>query len=197
MLNPEFWQLYFSLQSADSEIPASPNDNTSAHYVLHDGLHSRSAISEHWAEGPFQTQIDNALVNQADYPTAGNQHNAPKTLLTQPSPVFSSTPEIPWTYTAIRDTPIAPSPIETNSPLLMHGPAAGQVPATSTPTTRRHKRSTRLRCGLEPCRYETKRPVDLERHLNSIKHKGEKHSCPSCTTSFTRIYNLKKHMKKH
>lgn len=62
MLNPEFWQLYFSLQSADSEIPASPNDNTSAHYVLHDGLHSRSAISEHWAEGPSQTQIDNALV---------------------------------------------------------------------------------------------------------------------------------------
>ena len=165
--------------------------------------------------------------NQAEnnfYLTASHQHVAQTVAITQhfgkdqylfvelwsmlTRPVNHVPPTgTPPAYTDVGDPPIASmSPIETMYALPVHGLAAGQGPAISSPTTTRNVNPsfitfrsygvTRYRCE---CTFETSRKTDLIRHHDGTKHAGTKYCCsvPNCTKSYTRKYALEKHKRRH
>jgi hypothetical protein len=158
------------------------------------------------------------------YLTASHQHIAQTAAITQhfgkdqylfvklwsmlTRPVNPVPPTVaPPAYTCFGDPPIATlSPIETMYPFPVHGPAAGQGPAISDPSTTRSINPsfitfrsygvTRYRCE---CLFETSRKSDLNRHHDGTKHARKKHHCsiPNCTKSYTRKYALEKHKRRH
>ncbi|KAF8687854.1 hypothetical protein AX14_003636 [Amanita brunnescens Koide BX004] len=168
---------------------SSPNGSAGAQDYSRDGSQAISAVSGPPTAGAWEMRAGDGWANQNGQETSSASHER-----TTPTAITQGTPNV------------APSPVEMGSPLHMQGPASGQSPVASAPSTARRRspsfiklRSTGSNLYRCECLYETQRKSDFDRHCEGTKHAGKKHRCsiPNCTKSYTRKSNLKKHQRTH